>query len=97
MNEREQEIMRELLAFEAYMAAHDCTARARPMDVGGSNGSHHSGTLRRMLAKGWVEDVGYGHSSGGARGTRRTYKYKSTEAGRAALKAATPTREDVSA
>jgi hypothetical protein len=87
MNEREREVMAEMLAFERYAAEAGYMRGARPMDVGGSNGSHHSATLRRMASKGWLIDVGHGRSSGGKHGTRRTYKYKTTEVGRAAYTA----------
>jgi len=54
----------------------------RPLDIGGTSNSHHSNTLRRMAALGWVEtdrkpnDVRYG---------RRGIRYRITAKGAAAL------------
>lgn len=36
----------------------------RPMDFGGSNGSHHGVTARRMEKQGWVEWRYCGHEPG---------------------------------
>lgn len=85
MNEREIEIMELLIGFADMQVGDARTVGARPMDVGGFNGSHHSYTLQRMERKGWVSNVGYGVSR--PRGARRTCKYLPTDAGRAALAA----------
>jgi uncharacterized protein YjhX (UPF0386 family) len=53
-----------------------------PMFCGGTDGSHHSATLRKLTRKGLVErKVRAGHS-------RPSYLYRITRAGRAALKKA---------
>lgn len=52
----------------------------RPMDVGGSDGSHHSYTLRKLADMGLVEqDVR------GGRQIRKAYKYRLTEKGKTVL------------
>lgn len=58
---------------------------ATPMDFGGSDGSHHSGTAKRLADKGLVTREQY-RGWGGGRGS---CAYKITEAGIAALQAAT--------
>lgn len=100
MTSRECDMMRELLAHERMWVKHlagrdERIPAARPMDLGGSNRSHHSATLRAMAVKGWVQDVGYGVSGHGRHGSRRVCKYKSTDAGRAALKAAEDAGEHI--
>lgn len=83
LSAREIETMRELSAY-ARMVERDCPGYsredwARPMDVGGSDGSHHSMTLKRLTDKGVVErGMKGGHSRG-------SYRYRLTDAGRAAL------------
>jgi hypothetical protein len=70
----------------------------RPLDVGGSNGSHHSPTLGALAKKGLVQwkwrgwpDPADGENSGPGRETQRGAKvYRITEAGREALKAREP-------
>lgn len=51
----------------------------RPMDVGGTDGSHHSKTLRQLVAKGYAER----RERGGW--TRNAWGYRATDKGRAAL------------
>lgn len=53
--------------------------RARPMDVGGTDCSHHSGTLKALAKKGLVDR----HKRGGRRGA---CTYALTDAGREVLK-----------
>ena len=57
LTDREREVFRELEAFCRQADAHpDWHAQwAKPMDVGGRDGSHHSYTLSRLVAKGLVE------------------------------------------
>lgn len=55
----------------------------RPMDFGASDGSHHSGTATRLIAKGWVERSD--HLGGSLAGRRKTWRYRITHAGRSAL------------
>jgi len=47
----------------------------RPMDVGGTDSSHHSSTLKAMITKGWVR------KRGGICWCRPSYKYQITGAG----------------
>lgn len=47
-----------------------------PMDLGGSDGSHHSTTLAGMVKKGWVE-----RATRSNRYKRPSYKYRITQAG----------------
>lgn len=55
----------------------------RPMDVGGTDGSHHSRTLAQLARKGLAEESRGGDS---ARGTaRHGYRFRRTPAGRAAV------------
>lgn len=79
VNERELEIMRTLIRHEDTCDRYGWKRKAKPLDLGGSNGSHHSATLKAMARKGWVEDIGYFCHS------RRVCIYRSTEAGRAAV------------
>ena len=67
---------------------------ARPLDLGGSNGSHHSGTLNRLAQKGLVnfrfrEGVEPPEWENGQRfcASRGATTYRITPAGRAALSA----------
>ena len=53
----------------------------RPMDIGGTDGSHHSQTLRRLAARGWVESS----ARHGLAGLRRHRLYRITLAGVRAL------------
>ena len=53
----------------------------RPMDLGGRNGSHHSNTLRRLAARGWVE-----MRRRAAAGGRGSYWYRITAEGVEALR-----------
>lgn len=56
----------------------------KAMDVGGSNRSHHSQTLKRMVVKGWIEVKPQ------MSGTRWNRIYRITEAGLAQFKATFP-------
>src|SRR5262245_44466897 len=51
---------------------------AAPMDCGGSNGSHHGETLRKLYARGLTDRKSW-------TGQRRTNWYKINDAGRQAL------------
>ncbi len=53
---------------------------ARPMDVGGSNGSHHSGTLAALVRKGLAE-----RQQRSAWMSRGSWVYRITPAGRSIL------------
>lgn len=57
---------------------------ARPLDIGGYNGSHHSATLRTLVRRGWVERQRRPGLHSGGRGS---YVYRLTEAGQEALAA----------
>lgn len=60
----------------------------RPMDVGGTDGSHHSATLKRLVQQGLAAERRGGNY---ARGTaRHGFRYRRTAAGRAALEAQAP-------
>jgi hypothetical protein len=48
---------------------------AKPMDCGGSNGSHHSATLARLAERGLAVRRGY------CPGIRHVWTYKITQAG----------------
>ena len=62
---------------------------ARPMDVGGWNGSHHSNTLRQLAIKGLVLRGSYRRfqtperlrAGPKVKGSRGSYRYQITEAG----------------
>lgn len=75
------EDQREVLSALAALGADDFW---RPMDFGGHDGSHHSGTATRLAKRGLVAAREF-HSISRIRATR---KYAITEAGRAALAAA---------
>lgn len=49
---------------------------ARPLDCGGSNGSHHGATLR------WLADNGYAEQRSYFVGSRHVNKYRITDKGR---------------
>ncbi len=57
---------------------------ARPMDVGGFNGSHHGATLRQLHRMGLAQVDTW------RVGERRTFRYKISARGRAALRDAAP-------
>lgn len=63
------------------LVAHDSMVPgdwARPMDLGGSDASWHSGVLRRLAARGLVEQ------KGGRLFFRAAWRYRITRAGRKA-------------
>lgn len=86
MTERESDILRSLRFIKS--RPDQATLRdgyVRCMDVGGTDASHHSGTLRSMEKRGWVES----RRVGGRRG------YRITEAGLGLLAApGHPTEEE---
>lgn len=51
---------------------------ARPLDCGGSNGSHHGATLAKLTKRGYAQRKGH-------RGARRTNYYMITSLGRTML------------
>lgn len=51
---------------------------SRVMDCGGSNGSHHGGTLMKLHARGFCDQHSYGH-------LRKTRLYRINAAGRGLL------------
>jgi hypothetical protein len=53
----------------------------RPLDIGGRNNSHHSSTLRRLMANGWVER----RSRREVEGLRPSHVYRITMEGVMAL------------
>jgi hypothetical protein len=62
LTEREQELLNEMPA----------DIWVRPMDVGGHDGSHHGQTLRKLAAKGAVEQRTYNSLAG----IRHSYQYR---------------------
>jgi hypothetical protein len=94
MNARQLDVFSDLLAWEAMMvrATESTEFRgAKALDIGGTSGSPHSYTLQTMCKAGWVEDVGYGHTTkyrsnygtGPVKtGQRRVCMWKTTPEGR---------------
>lgn len=64
----------------------------RPMDVGGTDGSHHSQTLRRLAKRGWVEAA----PRHGLAGARLHSRYRITLEGVRALANHSAQKGDVS-
>ena len=93
-NERE----RELLASLAWSADHATYPRPwqTPLDLGGTNGSHHSGTLAKLARKGLVnykqrtgsEPPKWENAKPLPRGHRGSKAYRITPLGREALERA---------
>jgi hypothetical protein len=80
VTKRDREVLGHLAA--ARQIASSMDGWLTPMFCGGTDGSHHSATLRKLARKGLVErKVRSGLS-------RRSYLYRITLAGRAALKKA---------
>jgi hypothetical protein len=70
---------REIMATLCGATDDSCNSRGfKPMDCGGFNGSHHSGTMARLARRGWLIDIGYRSHC------RRVCIYRLTEAGRSA-------------
>jgi hypothetical protein len=85
LTERQVEILGDL----ASIARRDPTFWARPLDLGGTDSSHHGATLRRLAARGLVDQR---NVPGIANiGRRRTNRYRINDAGRAALETALAT------
>jgi len=78
MNRTQAETLRELRVWLKFDTQYD--GWARPLDIGGSNGSHHSNTLRRMIGLGWVESKSRSVFAG-----RGSYRYRITTKGDEAL------------
>lgn len=76
MNEQDVEVLRELRDGEWL----------RPMDVGGSDGSHHSRTLSRLVGRGLAERQKRNTITNVLRNGRRgSYVYRITDAGKQQL------------
>lgn len=78
MSGRETELLRECVATHRDRLKHGLPVKFKALDVGGSNGSHHSYTLGKLVREGWLENVGYGRSTGGRHGSRRVNIYTIT-------------------
>lgn len=82
LTEREQEVLGELCAFRRAFEKYDWHPEgARPMDVGGTNGSHHSYTLGKLVKKGLADHrkgLEWGKSSTRYRGSKQ---YRATDRG----------------
>lgn len=64
---------------------------SRPMDLGAWDASNHSARLRRLIAQGLVERQRRNSICNVImKSSRGSYEYRITEAGRAAVAAATP-------
>lgn len=74
LTERDYEVLRELRAYGRSPYAN--SRGAHPMDVGGYNGSHHSGTLNKLVRHGLVS-----RSYPPRPGQRGSQRYKLTEEG----------------
>jgi DNA-binding MarR family transcriptional regulator len=74
LTERDYEVLRELRAYER--SPYRNSRGAHPMDVGGYNGSHHSGTLNKLVRHGLVS-----RSYPPRAGHRGSQRYKLTEKG----------------
>jgi hypothetical protein len=84
LTDREREVLRELASFARSAAAHpDWHPQwAKPMDVGGRDGSHHSYTLGKLVTKGLAEKRQRGSLSNAIGGGRGSLEYRITEAGK---------------
>lgn len=80
LTERDLDVLRALHSFETYGPS----LGARPLDIGGRNGSHHSATLNKLADRGFVERKlrNFQDSS------RPAYRYKLTGQGRSLVQAA---------
>jgi hypothetical protein len=77
---REYETLRSLMSVSDYFRQNNIKKGfVRPMDVGGSKGSHHGSTLSRLAKKGLCDVSFY------KPGTRRVNSYKINNVGRFAL------------
>ena len=77
MNEQEREVLGQLRGGEWL----------RPMDVGGTDGSHHNRTLARLIKRGFAERKRRGTLTNTlVNGPRGSYRYRITEAGESAFR-----------
>lgn len=75
---RQLDVLRNLHWFARSAAQRGSSPRARPMDVGGRDGSHHSATLAQLVRKGLVK-----RTVRAAWASRGSFTYWITEEGRA--------------
>lgn len=77
LTERQHKIMRQLKGYSRRDIYGRMIDWARPMDVGGYNGSHHPSTLNQLVKKGLVEKQRRCVSIQGAMGSCRAgFEYK---------------------
>lgn len=81
LTERDIETLQELVRVHADWKRMGIDRFPAPMDVGGTNGSHHSQTLRKLCARGLCVM----HKSGGRR-AKGSIRYESNEVGIAYLR-----------
>lgn len=67
---------------ERYVLAHLDSEWVRPMDIGGSNASHHSATLNKLVRKGLAEKRRRGSLMNALGSARGSYVYRRKEAAR---------------
>lgn len=84
-----------LMSLSRHCQHHDCPAR--PMDVGGSDGSHHSATLRKLAARGFVERMRRNSICNMLNSRRGSYCYRISAAGIAAASAEAARRKTAKA
>lgn len=75
LTDRDMDVLREL---ESCARARYGNGWARPLDVGGRNGSHHSYTLNKLVKGGFAESK---QRSGWGTGERGSKIYRITKAG----------------
>lgn len=86
LSKRELATLGELRHFTDQGVKHEWHRKwARPLDVGGSNGSHHGATLMKLGRLGLAEVQKW------RIGSRHTYYYKISQAGRDMLATLSPT------
>lgn len=80
MTTRQRTVLADLRHFSDASLVHSFLPKwARPLDVGGRNGSHHGATLLGLAKAGLAEVKCW------RVGSRRTFKYRISQAGREAL------------
>lgn len=77
---RDIEVLHDLVAF---MFSPHAPTWARPLDIGGTNGSHHSATLAKLTKRGLVERVQRGTLDLFPGATRGAWQYRATASGMA--------------
>lgn len=84
LTDRDGELLNEL----EYFNDSENGRGARPLDLGGSNRSHHSGTLAKLAKRGLVVKKNWALGEDGRRhGDRGSCLYRITDAGRLEAKA----------